>query len=178
MRVVCPELRQNNVASLQSQECLFDGGLMSEKSWVDAWMPSQLQQSINPWRFVFSPGGSQYGLINFSMKSSNPEMERDIVENVASYGRQLGRLNDVVTVLLKHIPLQDLEPVEHKALTEFQALANQIAAAKAGRQGLDESAVDGLIEWISFLKMHDPKAFEGISERLESVLSPTIAPQF
>ncbi|MEC5216084.1 hypothetical protein RCH09_001021 [Actimicrobium sp. GrIS 1.19] len=150
---------------------------MSGKSWVDAWMPSQLQQSINPWRFVFSPGGSQYGLLNFSMKSSDPEMERDIVENVASYGRQLGRLNDVVTVLLKHIPLPDLETAEQKALAGFQELANQIAAAKAGHQGLDDSAIEGLIEWISFLKMHDPTAFKSISGRLASVISPAAAPQ-
>jgi hypothetical protein len=47
--------------------------------------------------------GSQLGFININERASgDPDLERRIVENVASYGRQLSQLLAAVGVLIEH----------------------------------------------------------------------------
>lgn len=110
---------------------------MTGNPWLDGLIPSRLQQSINPWNFLFKPSG-QVGLFNLSMKSPDPEMERNVIENVASYGRQLRRLNDVVTMLIKHVPINGIGADERQTLADFATLTQQIDAAKVGMVVPDE----------------------------------------
>ena len=57
-------------------------------------------QAINPWN-LFLRTMSQVGLININIgKSSNPTIQQDVLEEVGSYGRQIGRLADAIEVLL------------------------------------------------------------------------------
>jgi hypothetical protein len=59
-------------------------------------------QTINPWK-GFSPIGSQFGLININLsQSSEPNVEADVLSDIASYGKQLGKIGDALIVLLKH----------------------------------------------------------------------------
>ncbi len=45
-----------------------------------------------PWRWWLN-ANPQFGFININkMESSDPKLEQDVVENVASYGTQLGRI--------------------------------------------------------------------------------------
>src|SRR4051794_38920414 len=104
---------------------------MTNIPWFGAWAPNNLTQNINPWDVTWSPNG-QYGLINVSMKTSTPQLERDIVGNVASYGKQIGRANELLAVLLHHVHLPQLTAVEHKAIEDFQIMMAEIAAIKEG----------------------------------------------
>ncbi len=52
--------------------------------------PEQLRQVINPLSWLTS-GTGQIGLFNvYQTATSKPEVEAEIVKNVAGYGRQLG----------------------------------------------------------------------------------------
>ena len=52
-------------------------------------------QSINPWTALLSPIGSQFGLININLgQSSAPDVEAEVLSDVASYGKQLGQIGD------------------------------------------------------------------------------------
>ena len=63
--------------------------------------PDNLWQAINPWSFAFS--GDQIGLLNISIgETRHPEVERTILDEVGSYGRQLGHIGDALEVLLDH----------------------------------------------------------------------------
>src|SRR5262245_24361470 len=45
------------------------------------------------------------------LKSSNPEVEEEVLTDIASYGKQLGRIEDMLTVLLDHFrPQRELAP--------------------------------------------------------------------
>ena len=60
-------------------------------------------QSINPFT-AFMTGG-QFGLVNINMgQSSEPKVEEEVLSDVASYGKQLGRIGDAVLVLINHLP--------------------------------------------------------------------------
>jgi hypothetical protein len=76
-------------------------------------------QSINPFSAFMS--GSQLGLINIDIgQSSEPNVEQDVLTDVASYGKQLGRIGDALMVLLSHIqPRNKHETDVIKALEEM-----------------------------------------------------------
>jgi hypothetical protein len=63
-------------------------------------LSGNVTQTINPWTPFFNPVGSQIGLVNINLgNSSNPEIEEQVLSDVASYGKQLGRIEDVLAVL-------------------------------------------------------------------------------
>src|SRR5688572_27781130 len=89
-----------------------------------------LTQSINPWTWFFNPVGSQIGLINIDLgQSSNPAAEEEILTRVASYGKQLGRIEEALLVLFTHFrPERALTAEEEAAVGAFKAIVEEIAA--------------------------------------------------
>ncbi len=111
--------------------------------------------------------GDQLGFINInSTQAGDPALERRIVEEVASYGRQLGRLMDAVDVLIRHDAGGKLTRDDQRALEDLQALRAEIDAAKrrsaAGR-------VDRLVSEIRALQ-RDPEANRAALHRIEEAL--------
>ncbi len=89
-------------------------------------------QTINPWTSIFNPLGSQFGLVNISLgRSSNPEIEQQVLDDVGSYGRQLGRIGDVLVVLLDHFkPDRPLTADETKRIDGLRDMLAEIEAVK------------------------------------------------
>src|SRR4051794_15982268 len=76
--------------------------------------------------------GDQLGFININTsRSADPELERRIVTDVASYGRQLGRILDAVAVLVGREQRGKLSADERRALDELEALHADVQTAKA-----------------------------------------------
>ena len=95
-------------------------------------LSGNVSQLISPWTAWFSALGSQIGLVNIHLgESSAPEVERDILNEVGSYGKQLGRVGDVLIVLLNHFrPQEPLKEDEEKAITALRAMLDEIANIK------------------------------------------------
>jgi hypothetical protein len=95
-------------------------------------LSGNVSQLISPWTAWFSALGSQIGLVNIHLgESSAPEVERDILNEVGSYGKQLGRVGDVLIVLLNHFrPQEPLKEDEMKAITALRAMLDEIATIK------------------------------------------------
>jgi hypothetical protein len=89
-------------------------------------------QSISPWTAFMSPIGNQFGLINITMgQSSEPEVEKDVLSDVASYGKQLGRIGDALIVLLAHFqPQTPLSKEEADAVAAVKEMLNGVADVK------------------------------------------------
>lgn len=86
--------------------------------------PQWLQQSILPWSF----NADQIGLINIDLGlTAEPQTEREILDRVGSYGKQLGRVGDALEVLLKHVDLSGLSDDEADVIDELQG---QLAAVR------------------------------------------------
>lgn len=96
-------------------------------------LSGDVTQTINPWTWFFNPMQSQFGLININMgRSSDPEIEEEVLTEVASYGKQLGRLGEAMEVLLDHFhPQEKLKPHEEKAVAELRDMLAEIARVKA-----------------------------------------------
>jgi hypothetical protein len=102
--------------------------------------PQQLWQALNPWTF-YQQGG-QVGLINIDLgQTPSPRTERAILNDVGSYGRQIGRIGEVLEVILDHMKLKDLEPAEKDAIDILRGQLAQIRRIKAQLETPDEQPV-------------------------------------
>lgn len=80
--------------------------------------PKFLSQAINPWTF----DGSQFGFFNIIIgQSPRPDVESAILQEVGSYGRQLGRMGDAMAVLLRHMDRAHLTEAEREAILLLEA---------------------------------------------------------
>jgi len=97
-------------------------------------LSGDVTQAINPWTWFVKSVGGQFGLININLgKSSDPVLEQQILDDVGTYGRQLGQIGDALAVLLRHVKLADLNPDEVRAIEAFQLQLAQIERLKAKR---------------------------------------------
>ena len=89
-------------------------------------------QSINPFTAFFSPVGSQLGLININLgQSSDPDVEQEVLSDVGTYGRQIGRIGDALIVLLAHFnPQAPLTDEENAAIDALKDMLNRVADVK------------------------------------------------
>jgi hypothetical protein len=87
-------------------------------------------QSINPFT-AFMTGG-QFGLVNVNLgQSSEPAVEEEVLSDVATYGKQLGRIGDALIVLLAHFhPRKPLNDEETKAIAALKEMLEKIADVK------------------------------------------------
>jgi hypothetical protein len=101
-------------------------------------LSGDVTQSI--WTVFMSPFNNQIGLINVSLgQSSAPAVEKQVLDQVGSYGRQLGRIGDALAVLMKHFhPREPLSEKDQEALVALKLMLDDIADIKKehGREAL------------------------------------------
>ena len=93
-------------------------------------LSGDVTQSINPFT-AFMTGG-QFGLININLgQSSEPKVEAEVLSDVATYGKQLGRIGDALIVLLAHFhPRQPLTADESNAIDALKEMLDAVAKVK------------------------------------------------
>ncbi|MFD1704550.1 hypothetical protein ACFSCV_16200 [Methylopila henanensis] len=92
-------------------------------------------QAFRIFTSAFSAAGSQFGLININLgRSKAPEVEEEVLQDVGSYGAQLGRIGDGLAVLLAHFrPERELAEPEKKAIRALIRMLDDIADIKEER---------------------------------------------
>jgi hypothetical protein len=92
--------------------------------------PERLWQAINPLTWTQSDG--QVGLINIALgQTARPDIERTVLNEVGSYGRQIGRIGDALEVLIRHFETKDLPQAERDALTILMGQLAEVRKVKA-----------------------------------------------
>lgn len=92
--------------------------------------PDQLWQAINPWTWNVDSG--QIGLINVNIgATSHPETERTILDEVGSYGKQLGHIGDALEVLIRHFEKSgELDGISSQAQGALDILKGEMATIR------------------------------------------------
>jgi len=86
-------------------------------------------QDISPFRWYFDSIG-QMSLFTVNVgRSSDPQAEQAILD-VASYGRQLGRIGEALLAIAEHTNVSDYTGDQKSAVEDFKVLMREIAAAK------------------------------------------------
>ena len=104
------------------------------------------------------------------MNANNPSLEEDIVKNIASYGKQLGRINDALSVLISLVVLQrdpsKLQPDERQALQNFSELFREIAKKKGEHVAPTEADFDLFLHEVQSLEVKDRPTYERMMMKL------------
>ena len=96
--------------------------------------PDRLWQAINPWSWTVD--GGQFGLVNISLgETKHPEVERAVLDEVGSYGRQLGHIGDALEVLIDHFAAHELTRKEKDALAILKGDLAKVREIKAREMG-------------------------------------------
>lgn len=85
-------------------------------------------QTFSPW--------TNYLTVNLG-QSSDDSLEKNVLADVASYGKQLGRIGDALIVLLRHValpPEEQLPDAERRALSDLREMLHRIADVKDKHQ--------------------------------------------
>lgn len=121
--------------------------------------------------FDLMKNSGQLGIINISGNASNdPDIEREVIENVATYGRQLGRISEVLEALLRRADTAQWTGDEAHALEDFTSMVRDIEAVKNGRLPATTENVNSLIDSINALKDVDRVEYDRIVGHLRKRL--------
>lgn len=91
-------------------------------------------QTINPWQWIANVMGNRFSFLTVNLgRSSAPEVEAEILQDVGSYGRQIGRIGDVLEVLVAKLPREQLSDAERFAIEDFSAQMREIKRIKKRR---------------------------------------------
>jgi hypothetical protein len=119
----------------------------------------------------------QTGFININnVRAGDPEVERRIIEDVASYGRQLGRIMEALDVVIGHLGLgerTDLTADERHALQGFSDLVRQVQTLKGDTSPprLTVAELERMLDDLQALKHQDPPAYQRIAARLQDLIA-------
>lgn len=102
-----------------------------------------LAQNINPWTWVSKMAAGQIGFININLgKSSDPGLEQEILDDVGSYGRQLGQLGDALDAVLEHLKAETWKGDGKKAVDAFRFQLSEIKRLKAKRDAAPKNGAE------------------------------------
>lgn len=134
-------------------------------------LSGDVTQAINPWSWWLN-SMHQSGFININtVQSRDPGLEKEIVQNVASYGRQLGRISDVLEALCRTPAVaQELGSEGREAVKDFLALAENIRKAKERHAVQAVAGLEGTIAALRTLKASDPERYAAVASRLQQAL--------
>lgn len=134
-------------------------------------LSGDVTQAINPWSWWLN-SMHQSGFININtVQSRDPALEKEIVQNVASYGRQLGRISDVLEALCRTPAVKaGLGPEGEEAVKDFLALAENIRKAKERRALQAVAGLEGTIAALRTLRTSDPQRYAQVARRLREAL--------
>ena len=131
------------------------------------WFPFQdafERFTINPitnWQRFINP---QF-FINYN--AGDVEVENNVLQQVGSYGKQLGKIINVLEVLVARLPQDELTSRERRALDEFRDLSENVSAAVAAvkgprEQGITQADIDSMIDGLQLLARSDPAAHRSL----------------
>lgn len=126
---------------------------------------------LNPIFKYWTTSSGQYGLVNIRFgASSDAKTEQDIVENVAGYGKQIGRVLDAVVFLTKHLGEKDTSLLSDKTIKDLMDLNTDIQARKSMTAKEDGVTLTQFIDDLSELKEKDKKTFDEVVKKLRDTL--------
>jgi hypothetical protein len=117
------------------------------------------------WQTIDTNWWSPNVTVNFA---GNPAIEREVTEDVASYGRQIGWLSDIV-VALADDDAGPLSPAAADSLTKLRDAREQIEAIKRRRADSAEAAAR---RTLANLGKTDPAAYARLIGSLDPKRTP------
>ena len=128
------------------------------------------------WARAFSP------TLYFGCNVQDFDTEQGVLNEVGSYGSQLNRILDVLTVLLPRcLRGKELTPDERRLVDRFQELAeraDEVASRLQGkpRRGITQAEVSEWLERLRSLEYSDPGNYRAFAAQIREALAAAAEP--
>jgi hypothetical protein len=133
------------------------------------------------YKFVYFPTTNWQRAFNpqffFGSNIEDTDIERHVLNQVGSYGLQLGRILDMLDVLAARVPDSELTPRERVIMQRFRDLCRDVDKAVSGyrgepepEQGITRSDVRSLVDELRELQRSDPALYREFVEQLHATL--------
>ena len=130
--------------------------------------------------FLFPGAGGNWQTIdtrwwspNVSMNfAGNPAVEREVTEDVASYGRQIGWLNEIVTALVK---IEGRESVARHAADALEKLEEAQDKIKKIKKRREDTAISNARAALANLAATDKDSYSRLVRSLDADKPPAVS---
>jgi hypothetical protein len=137
-----------------------------------------------PWfkNFVINPTTDWQRFINpqfnVTINQSDAAVENHVLARAGSYGKQLGRMQEVLDVVLERLPPPPLTAAQKRSIDKYRETREQIVAAvnEAKDANSTDSAsidVDKWLDELTVLRDTDPDRFARYAQKLQAVIAST-----
>jgi hypothetical protein len=121
------------------------------------------------WQHALSP------TFNFGCNVQDVEVEHQVLDKVGSYGSQLNRVLDVLSVLVADLDRSRLTRQEQQFVDKYEELARNADEAASEiqgtrRHGVTHADINRMIDALGELKKSNPAGYREIVERLHQQL--------
>jgi hypothetical protein len=126
-----------------------------------------MYQPITSWQGWFSPH------ITFGNNIEDKPVETNVLDAVGSYGSQINRIMDAMSVLVSRLHREELTPQEQFKISKFNelaALADKVTTdfqSKPRREEVTLEEVDRLLDAIEDLKISNHGAYARITTEIK-----------
>jgi hypothetical protein len=135
------------------------------------WFKNFLINPVTDWQRFINPQ------FNVTINQGDAAVENHVLARAGSYGKQLGRMQEVVDILLERLP-PPLSATETRSVEKYRQTRREIVAAvKEAKEetGEDRSQADfeRWLDALAALRDADPERFEDYANRLKDVVADT-----
>lgn len=134
------------------------------------WFKNFMINPVTDWQRFINPQ------FNVTINQGDAPIENHVLARAGSYGKQIGRMQEVLDAILETIPAESFSPAHAYSIQKYhETRANVLDAvndAKAAN-ATDASAidVDTWMDKLAALREQDPKRFEAQVKRIQASLA-------
>lgn len=134
-----------------------------------------------PWfrNFTISPQTDWQRFINpqfnVTVNQGDAAIENHVLARVGSYGKQIGRMQEVLDLLIERLPEAELSPSRQRTIARYREMREGVEAAVVDAKRARGDADDGVdvgrwLDELAALREDDPARFRRESDRLREFL--------
>jgi hypothetical protein len=130
-----------------------------------------------PWfkNFNISPSTDWEHFINpqfnVTINEGDAAVENHVLSRAGSYGKQMGRMQEVMDILLERVDLGKLSPVEQRSVEKYRETRAKVLSAVAEQNFADgPENVDRWLDALAKMREADRPRFDEYARRLNDFL--------
>ena len=136
------------------------------------WFKNFLINPVTDWQRFINPQ------FNVTINQGDAAIENHVLSRAGSYGKQLGRMQEVLDILVERLPPPPLSATEERSIAKYRETRKQIVGAvrEAKQDNGDARGTAEFERWLdalAALRDADPERFEEYADRLKDFVSRT-----
>jgi len=144
--------------------------LMTSGFDIFPWFKNFVVNPVTDWQRFINPQ------FNVTINQGDAAVENHVLSRAGSYGKQLGRVQEVLDLLVKRLPPPPPSTLEARAIEKYQETRRQVVSAvKEAKQddanGTGTADLERWLDTLAALRDTDPARFEDYASRLKEFVA-------